>query len=288
MMIHEVLKKTSLTRKAVEYYIDQGLITPQAQENGYRTFSEEDVSRLEQIAAYRKLGASVAQIREILSGNEKATLDKLLMQKTLDAQREQKKRELLSMLAHGHSLREITPQLRALDAQESIAARLLTAFPGYFGRYMMLHFSHFLTEPIKTPGQQEAYEAIVQWLDALPPLELPDDLCSFLEEATKDMDAQQMGDMSAAVRAASEDPQAYLREHEDVIRAYMEMKDSQAYKESPAARLMETMKEFQRQSGYIDVFLPAMERLSPAYAAYRARLEKANDVLMRMLASKTE
>lgn len=288
MMIHEALEKTGLTRKAVEYYIDQGLISPQAQENGYRTFSEEDVSRLERIAAYRKLGASVAQIRGILSGNEKAVLDQLLMQKTLDAQLEQKKRELLSLLADGHSLEEITPQLRALDAQESIATRLLDAFPGYFGRYLTLHFSHFLAEPIKTDDQQEAYEEIVHWLDVLPPLDLPDGLQTFLEEATKDVDAQRMQDLHDAVIAACEDPQAYLSGHEDVIRRYMAIRETEEYRSSPAARLTETMKDFQRQSGYIDVFLPAMERLSPAYAAYRARLEKADDVLMRMLESKNE
>ena len=31
MMIHEVMKETGLTRKAIEYYIDQGLIAPQTQ-----------------------------------------------------------------------------------------------------------------------------------------------------------------------------------------------------------------------------------------------------------------
>ncbi len=286
MMIHEVLKQTGLTRKAVEYYIDQGLITPEAQENGYRTFSKDDVSRLESISVYRKLGLSIAEIRSIFSGEKAQTLNNLLIRRTLAARQQQQKNELLFLLAGGADINDIMPQLRALDAQESIAERLLAAFPGYFGRYLMMHFSHFLTEPIETPEQQEAYETIVRWLDALPPLNLPDDLRSFLEEATQDISAGQMEDMHAALLAASENPAAYLREHEDIIRKYMEIRDTEEYRASPAAQLMEHMKAFQRQSGYMDVFLPAMERLSPSYAAYRIQLEKADHILIRTIGSK--
>lgn len=288
MMINEVLRRTSLTRKAVEYYAAQGLIAPKAMENGYREFSEEDVSRLEKIAAYRKLGVGVADIQRILCGHEKQVLSQLLLRHSLAAQREQRKRGLLEALASGASIGDIAAQLEALNAQESIAERLLAAFPGYFGRCFALHFAQFLTGPIETDGQRQAYETIVRWLDQLPPLDLPDDLKAYFDEAAEDMGVQQMDDMRAAVLAASENPAAYLKEHEDAIRAYMAMKDTDAYKSSPAARLMEQMKAFQQQNGYIDVFLPAMERLSPAYKAYREALEKANEVFVKTLGVKAE
>jgi len=288
MLLHEVLKNTGLTRKAVEYYIDQGLLSPQAQENGYRTFSEEDVSRLHAISVYRRLGVSIAEIRSVFSDGKTQTLNDLLVRRTLAVKKQKQQNDLLALLAGGADILDITPQLRALDARERIADRLLNAFPGCFGRYLMLHFSHFLDDPIKTPGQQEAYETIVQWLDALPSFELPEDLRSFLEEVTQDMDAHRMEDMHAAVIKASEDPHAYLSGHGDVIRRYRAIRETEEYRSSPAARLMETMQDFQRQSGYIDVFLPAMERLSPAYAAYRARLEKASDALLKIIGNETE
>ncbi|MBQ7887184.1 MAG: MerR family transcriptional regulator [Clostridia bacterium] len=283
MLLHEVLRRTGLTRKAVEYYIAQGLLTPKATENGYREFSETDVSRLEKIAAYRKLGVSVADIKNILDGNEKQVLSRLLLKRTLDAQREERKLKLMEALASGASIAEISAQLSTFDAHESIANRLFAAFPGYFGQYFALHFAHFLQEPIETDAQRKAYDTIVKWLDNLPPLDLPDDLCAFLDDAAQDMNAQQMGDMHAAVLAASENPEAYLREHEDAIRAYMAIKDTEEYKFSPAARLMEHMKEFQQQIGYIDVFLPAMEELSLSYAIYRERLKAADDAFVRVL-----
>lgn len=283
MMINEVLKRTSLTRKAVEYYVSQGLVSPKAMENGYREFDEEDVSRLEKIAAYRRLGVGVADIQRILFGDEKQALQELITRRTLDAQREQRKKELLEALASGASVGDIAAQLRALEASESIAERLLAAFPGYFGRYFALHFAQFLTEPIETDEQRRAYETIVKWLDQLPPLDLPDDLKAYLDEAAQDMGAQQMGDMRAAVLAVSENPAAYIKEHEDVIRAYMAMKETEAYKSSPAARLMEQMKAFQQQNGYIDVFIPAMERLSLSYRIYRERLLAADEVMRCVL-----
>lgn len=41
-----------------------------------------------------------------------------------------------------------------------------------------------------------------------------------------------------------------------------------------------TAKEFQKESGYNDVFIPAMRRLSPSYGAYYKALEEANEVFL--------
>ncbi len=56
MKSKEVQTKTGLTRKAIEYYEAQGLLNPSRDENGYRNYSDQDVSRLSQISGYRKLG----------------------------------------------------------------------------------------------------------------------------------------------------------------------------------------------------------------------------------------
>ncbi|MDY0236903.1 MAG: MerR family transcriptional regulator [Gudongella sp.] len=46
MLINQTSKKTNLTKKAIEYYTEQGLISPVILENGYRGFSEDDVEDL--------------------------------------------------------------------------------------------------------------------------------------------------------------------------------------------------------------------------------------------------
>lgn len=38
MLISEAAAKTGLTKKAIEYYEEQGLICPKISENGYRNF----------------------------------------------------------------------------------------------------------------------------------------------------------------------------------------------------------------------------------------------------------
>lgn len=43
----------------------------------------------------------------------------------------------------------------------------------------------------------------------------------------------------------------------------------------------EDIKQFQSESGYNDVFIPAMQRLSPAYREYHKSLQAANEVFLR-------
>ena len=45
MLINEVCKECNLTKKAVEYYTEQGLIQPRITENGYRQLSEDVYQR---------------------------------------------------------------------------------------------------------------------------------------------------------------------------------------------------------------------------------------------------
>ena len=46
-----------------------------------------------------------------------------------------------------------------------------------------------------------------------------------------------------------------------MLEQYRAVAESEEYKASPAYRLQEYLKQFQRESGYNDVFIPAMQRL---------------------------
>lgn len=276
MLLKEITQRTGLTRKAVEYYTAQGLIVPVIKENGYRDFGEADAERLRAIAAYRALGISVPQIRELLDGDAPKVLGDIRLQRAFRAEQETRKDDLINRLSQGATIEDIMPELSALQAQETIATRLAEAFPGYLGRYLCVHFASFLTHPIQTDEQRAAYDAIVAWLDALAPIPLPEALCTELDEATRGVTPEQMADMSATVRAAIENPQAYFTANRETIKTYLEIRESEAYKASPAAQLTAFIREFQQQSGYEEVFLSSMERLSPEYAAYRRALKAAD------------
>ena len=73
MFRNEVQKKIGLTRKAITYYEEKGLIHPTKLENGYRDYSEKDVAILSQISIFRKLGISISDMKQYLSNNESLT-----------------------------------------------------------------------------------------------------------------------------------------------------------------------------------------------------------------------
>ena len=93
MLINEVCKECNLTKKAVEYYTEQGLIQPRIKENGYRQFSETDALKLKRIAVLRGLGFSVPEIRTILENDSRMRISAPL------ALGQQKSCEVLPLLA---------------------------------------------------------------------------------------------------------------------------------------------------------------------------------------------
>ena len=70
-------------------------------------------------------------------------------------------------------------------------------------------------------------------------------------------------------------------QYTELLEHYRAVVESEEYKASPAYRLQEYLKQFQRESGYNDVFIPAMQRLSPAYREYHKSLQAANEVFLR-------
>ena len=176
MLMHEVIQQTGLTKKAIEYSCEQGLVSTTTLENGYREFDAKQVERLQRISVLRKLGVSTGEIRAVLDDSTGQVLQKLSVQKALQMRREAHKEALLSQLSAGKSYGEVGEALVAIEAGVSIAQRLLDAFPGYYGRVIGLHFARFLNQPIQTETQQAAYERVVTFLDNIPSFEMPAEL----------------------------------------------------------------------------------------------------------------
>ncbi len=68
MQINEVESQLGISKANIRFYERQGLLTPSRSENGYRTYSDEDIQRLKQIIILRKLGIPVQLISDILKG----------------------------------------------------------------------------------------------------------------------------------------------------------------------------------------------------------------------------
>lgn len=70
MKINEVEQQVGITKKNIRFYEQQGLIIPRRNtENGYRDYSEEDVTELKKIKMLRKLSLPLEEIRRIQKGD---------------------------------------------------------------------------------------------------------------------------------------------------------------------------------------------------------------------------
>ena len=277
MLIHEVCKACRLTKKAIEYYEEQGLICPQVLENGYRDFSAKEIEQLKKIAILRKLGVSVADIQRVLNENNQAALYNVSIKKALEIETMKSKQELVQKLVQNQDWEYTRLQLEILEQKQTISQRLLNVFPGHYGKYVSLHFALYLNEPIVNEEQQAAFETIIAFLDSVD-LKIPVDLQEYLDEIFPSFDARSVADIADYMDKAVRNPEQYIADNQDLLEQYMAFKQSEAYKKSAAYKLQECLAAFQRESGYDAIFIPAMQRLSPSYQAYHEAMEKANKV----------
>lgn len=280
MLINEVCKECSLTKKAIEYYEEQGLIQPQILENGYRNFTERNIGQLKKIAILRKLGLSVADIQRVLNEKGKMTLSKVSSKKAMEIETLKSKQELIQMLVQNQDWEYVRMKLEAIEQKQTILERLINLFPGNYGKYISMHFASYLNEPIVNDIQMEAFQTIISFLDGVD-LNLPADLQEYLDEVTINFDIGHVTSISDSINKAVQNPEEYISENQEVIEQYLTYKLSDEYKQSTAYRLQECLEKFNRESGYYDIFIPAMKRLSTSYREYHDAIEKANEVFTK-------
>ena len=275
MRINEVTRETGLSRRAVKYYEEEGLLTVKKDQNGYRNYSIENLKILKEISVYRKLGIGIKEIKVLLQDEDKGILRQVYEEKRKQLGENQRELEALAAYIENENIEVLSQQLE----YETIADALRDMIPGAYGYYFMYHFLPYLQIKITTPAQREAYEAIVGFFDGLE-IKIPFLLkvVSFLscklskqdaETMTKRMDAQ----IKRYVDLADED-YAKLREQ---VRKNVKKKNSLFYRYYPAfASQRKFMKRLQN-CGYNDIFIPNMVKLSPSYKVYHYALTHVND-----------
>ncbi len=286
MLINEVCKECNLTKKAIEYYGEQGLINPTVKENGYRYFSDTDVSKLKRISILRGLGLSVSDIRAVLENDGLSTMYDVLNKRELEIADLQAKQALIKQLADGQDWNVIRKQMDVLQKKQSILNRILDKFPGYYGKLVCSHFTPYLGEPITTEEQQDAFDTIIRFLDNVD-ITVPEELYECLDEMGRNADTAIAQNVSAALARAVKDPEKYISDNKEMLEQYQAIMASDEYKATPMYRLQELLKQLQRENGYNDIFIPAMQQLSPSYRKYYESLQAANEIFIKHYPSET-
>jgi len=94
--ITEVASQLNVSARAIRFYEEKGLITPDKEPgNQYRLFTEEHIGQLKTIIALREIGVPVEQIKVMLEGLEQG--DTAPLQDILEQHRNQLYREFLEM-----------------------------------------------------------------------------------------------------------------------------------------------------------------------------------------------
>jgi putative AdoMet-dependent methyltransferase len=78
MLINEIVQKLNISARAIRFYEEKGLISPQKQANNqYRIFSEQEVWRLQTIMALREVGMNLEDIKSALTQLDSGDYDEL-------------------------------------------------------------------------------------------------------------------------------------------------------------------------------------------------------------------
>ena len=97
-LIKTVSKISGVSVRTLHHYDEIGLLSPQKQENGYRYYSEEDMSFLQMILFYKYLGFPLKKIKELLKQKDSEILEHLRMQLNLMQKEKQKLITLIDTL----------------------------------------------------------------------------------------------------------------------------------------------------------------------------------------------
>ena len=185
MLRNEIQKLSGLTRKAIEYYEERGLINPKKSENGYRDYSEKDLQILTKISLYRKVGLNIAEIENVLN-SDLNTLSATLRKKQRELEVQEKRKDILELIVKGEEDNIIQEKLAILENEETIYEKLERAFPGYFGMMIFSAYQPFLNEPL-SEDSKSAYTEYVKYLDNLPQFELSEEEQKYIEKNTSDI-----------------------------------------------------------------------------------------------------
>ncbi|MCY6370075.1 MerR family transcriptional regulator [Clostridium ganghwense] len=185
MNIKIASEKTGLTKKAIKYYENEGLIYPSKNlENNYRKYTEDDIVKLNLIGALRAIDIPVSDIKNVVEGKKnisevmKEALDRI--NKNIDNLEKSKLIINTLMEKDSKDYKSVGKQVKRLketlelsidEKKEYISNTLLRIFPGDFGKLFVTNYEPFLKVTVDSDEKKEAWLKLVEFLDDLSELD---------------------------------------------------------------------------------------------------------------------
>lgn len=295
MLISEVCSLTGLTKKAISYYEEQGLIKSKKNSNGYREYSVDDIVLLNEISLYRKLDIAIKDIKTVLIGKDKKNILNNIIQEKQKKEIQIKMQKIyLEKIINNNfdekTIKELNEEIIEIEKNngEFIKRELARVFPSGIGKYLTYHFSPYLNEPLDTAEKYKAWIEIVEFLDNVSELEIPRIVESGYENITDEM-AKRISDntrneINNMLNAKGEELKPYKKKILDNIDKQND--ESLLKVMNPFYKFKKELNEFFNSSGYYDIFLPNMKILSKEYREYHKQLIKLNELMSNELGIK--
>ncbi|MBZ9607149.1 MerR family transcriptional regulator [Clostridium estertheticum] len=213
MKINEVMKEIGLTKKAIYYYEEVGLIRPQKEEDSnYRIYTMDDINILITINALRKLDFSIKDIQLILL--EKQDVPQVI-KKQLDIINEKiklldnSKGVLENLIEKGidSNIDNLRVSIQCLEAKSKNIAgymqkELHRMLPGNMGKMFAIHYGQFLDEPLDTKEKEKAWMNLINLLDAKEEVQYAENIKELIDEMFgkySDKDLMELNEKSKSV-----------------------------------------------------------------------------------------
>lgn len=292
MLINEACNLTGLTKKAISYYEEQGLVKSQKKDNGYREYFLEEIALLNEISLYRKLDISIKDIKNILnSKNKQEILDSIILDKQKqEIQIKMQKIYLEKIILNKFDkkiINELNEELIEIEKNngEFIKRELLRVFPTGIGRYLACHFEGYLNEHLDTLEKYNAWIKIVQFLDDLPELEIPKIIEAEYENITDEMiritSYEAKNKIDEILDAKGEALDTYKKTIIDSIKKQNE--DFLVEEMNDINKFKKELNDFLYKNGYYEIFIPNMRILSKSYNDYYNKCMKLNELIYKEL-----
>ena len=162
MLLNEIANEVGMTKRAIKYYEEKGLLSVNKSNNGYRDYSPNDVDTLKRISVYRKLGVSVKDIKSLLENNDKDVLVRIYNEKMQDKILQDNELNALKQFIEDNDVNKIDEMLDYQSVEDAIESLLPDK---EWNDYFKSHFKPFLDIRLETPEQKQALRNILMYCD---------------------------------------------------------------------------------------------------------------------------
>lgn len=270
MLLNEIVKEVGMTKRAIKYYEEKGLLTVNKDNNGYRNYSKQDVDTLKKISVYRKLGIGIKDIQKLLKTDNKSILLHIYQEKLQNHVLQNSELKALKQFIDDGNADKANELLDYQTVENAIESLL----PGKeWANYFKSHFKPFLNIKLITPEQKQALQNILEYCDKTT-LKIPFMMQIGMKIAnTVSQESKSADEMIAYYRDMNENEYNKLKER---VYAGVKMKTG-IMKYHPSFIAQRKMQKELQNKGYNDIFLPNLMVLSPKYAEYKKSLDALNN-----------